>query len=122
MINNKVFLESGREAVIVHEFKYENQTLCVFYLKGDYTDNLKILDKNRFYAEEQTEIFKLKKEIEKLQKEKEAEIKKIQDEAIKGLETRVRINMAFGMSNAAELQVAATVIKQLQNMIEDKKP
>lgn len=114
----KLFTSSGYEIEVVIEFEHEGCEYCVFKVLGEH--DLHVKQKKYFYKEEETQKYGLKKEIERLQNEKDAEIKKIQDEAIKRLEARIRINSAFG-SDAGMSVVGIQIAEQLKKLIEDKK-
>jgi hypothetical protein len=108
---------NNREVVIVKEFNFEKEDYCVYYFNNSWCD-LEVCLKSRLQNEEDTLIYKEKKELEKIKKEKEKEIKDIQDKAIKSLEMRLRFNAFFGKDNKLS-SVGLMVATELEKLIKE---
>lgn len=116
--NKRLFTRSnGHEISILVEFDYEGDKYCVYNHKDGWSD-LTIGRISNFITEEETLKYQLSKEIERLKKEQDIEVKKIQDKAIKQLESRIRMNVMFsndGNMAAVGIQVANELKKILEN-------
>ena len=110
----------NEEATIVHIFKMNGVVWCVV----DTEDCYKVCKKADLITYKQTKHYKrkqeLKKEIEELEKEKDKKVKEIQDEAIKSLVTRVKLNVAFGnFSDDTSTLITLKIIEELKKLIKE---
>ncbi len=110
------YLDSGREVIIVNEFKYKDEDFCVYYVNNSWGD-LEVIQTVKLRNEEETYIFVQRAELERLKKEQAVEVKKIQDKAIKGLVMRMKLNSAFGDNKGDITAWALTIAGKLEELI-----
>lgn len=110
---------SNKPLEVVSEFNYNDDTLYVLHEEGDYNDSFRVVRKDQCRGKEDTAIYKLNEEIKELKSKKEEKMKEIQDEAIKTLASRIRINVAFGGANTQSL-IALQLVEELEKIIKDK--
>ena len=110
-----LFTSSGREVVIVNTFNDNKKTYCNYYYKNDWRDDIYVTEKSRLYKKEETDIYLKKAKLDELQKDTEKAVKKIQDDAIKSLVTRIKINSVFG--EVKDGSVGLAIAKELEKII-----
>ncbi len=105
---------------VVSEFAYKEYELYVLHEEGDYNNSFRVVSKSNCMNKEDTKIYKKKKEIEELVVKKQEKIQEIQDEAIKSLSSRIRINIAFGSSVDTNNLISLKIVEELEKIIKDK--
>ena len=106
---------NDKEIKVIKQIKYDNKIYCI-YTYDDGWNELFITNKERIINEKDTHLYKQRIELGRIQREKDKEIQKIQDKAIKSLSGRLKLNSAFSSDNKMSV-VGMQIVGELEKLI-----